>query len=315
MRGGAAILLICFSAGICGAQQSRDPDLSYAYPAGGKRGTALDITVGGQHLDGITTGMVTGTGVVVTVTGIVKPMNGKRFDEFRAAIDTRRKEMMDTMKPGKEREEKAADMVQMLQEAGAPEDEIRLFRVTQAQRNNPKRQPNSQLAETVTLHLDIAPDAAKGPRTLRLFGKNGITNPLSILVGDLPELCKPGATETPPASPPVIQFPVILNGQILPGQTDRFVFHAVRGERLVFVAPFKVCFLDTTLGVGLCLVRTGDRDRTGPQRTGQQCHRQTGNCFCHAVRLHRLCPFVTIESFATGCSSSISFTSNKHPLH
>ena len=239
MRGGAAILLICFSAGICGAQQSRDPDLSYAYPAGGKRGTALDITVGGQHLEGVTTGTVTGTGVVATVTGIVKPMNGKRFDEFRAAIDARRKEMMDTMKPGKEREEKAADMVQMLQEAGAPEDEIRLFRVTQAQRNNPKRQPNSQLAETVTLHLDIAPDAAKGPRTLRLFGKNGITNPLSILVGDLPELCKPGATETPPASPPVIQFPVILNGQILPGQTDRFVFHAVRGERLVFVAQAR----------------------------------------------------------------------------
>lgn len=231
--------LFCVFTGICGAQQSRDPDLAYAYPAGGKRGTVLDITVGGQHLEGITTAMVTGTGVGVTVTGIVKPMNGKRFDEFSNAIAERRKEMMDTMQPGKAREEKAADIVQMLQEAGAPEDEIRLFRVTQAQRNNPKRQPNSQLAETVTLRLEIAPDAAKGPRTLRLFGKNGITNPLSILVGDLPEVCKPAATETPAATPPAIQFPVILNGQILPGQTDRYVFHAVREEHLVFVAQAR----------------------------------------------------------------------------
>ena len=234
-----AVFLICFSAGICGAQQSKDPDLAYAYPAGGKRGTVLDVTVGGQHLEGITGAMVTGGGVGVTVTGIFKPMNGKRFDEFRNAIADRRKQMMDTMKPGKERDEKAADIVQMLQEAGAPEEEIRLFRITQAQRNNPKRQPNSQLAETVTLRLEIAPDAAKGPRTLRLFGKSGITNPLSILVGDLPEVCKPGATDTPLASPPVIQFPVILNGQILPGQTDRYVFHAVRGEHLVFVAQAR----------------------------------------------------------------------------
>ena len=236
---GAAIFLLFVLAGVCSAQQSKDPDLAYAYPAGGKQGTVCDVTVGGQHLEGITSGIVTGSGVGVTVTGIAKPMNGKRFDEFTNAIAERRKEITDTMKPGKPRDEKFADIVQMLQEAGAPEDEIRLFRITQAQRNNPKRQPNSQLAETVTLRLEIAPDAAKGPRTLRLFGKAGITNPLSILIGDLPEMRKPAATDPPPASPPAIQFPVILNGQILPGQTDRYVFHAIRGEHLVFVAQAR----------------------------------------------------------------------------
>jgi len=234
-----AILLLCFFADICGAQQSRDPDLAYAYPAGGKRGTVCDITVGGQHLDGITSAMVTGTGIGVTVTGIVKPMNGKRFDELRNALAERRKQMMDTMQPGKAREEKAADIGPMLEDAGATKEEIRLFLITRAQRNDPKRQPNNQLAETVTLRLEIAPDAAKGPRTLRLFGKNGITNPLSILVGDLPEVCKPATVEAAPASPPVIGFPVVLNGQILPGQTDRYVFHATRGEHLVFVAQAR----------------------------------------------------------------------------
>ena len=237
-----AILLMpvfCLLAGTCSAQQSRDPDLSYAYPAGGKKGTTIDVTVGGQHLEGITAAEVSGKGVQVTVTGYIKPLPQKRFNEFRDSIAEHRKQTMDAMQADKNRKEKPADIVAILQEDGATDEEIRLFRIMQAQRNDPKRQPNTQLAETVALRLEIAPDAAKGPRTLRLFGKNGITNPLSILVGDFPEVSKPVSTEPPPPAPPVVQFPVILNGQILPGQTDRYVFHGVRGEHLVFVAQAR----------------------------------------------------------------------------
>ncbi|MEI8309592.1 MAG: hypothetical protein WCH98_02430 [Verrucomicrobiota bacterium] len=237
-----AILLMpvfCLLAGICSAQQSRDPDLSYAYPAGGKKGTTIDVTVGGQHLEGITAGEVSGKGVAVTVTGYIKPLPQKRFNEFRDSIAEHRKQAMDSMQADKTRKEKPADIVAILQEDGATDEEIRLFRIMQAQRNDPKRQPNNQLAETVALRLEISPDAAKGPRTLRLYGKSGITNPLSLLVGDFPELSKPVSTEPPPPSPPVVQFPVILNGQILPGQTDRYVFHAAKGEQLVFVAQAR----------------------------------------------------------------------------
>ena len=202
-------------------------------------GTTLDVMVGGQHLDGITAGEVSGKGVKVTVTGFIKPLPQKRFNEFRDSIAEHRKQMMDSMQPGKNRKEKLADIAAILQEDGATDEEIRLFRIMQSQRNDPKRQPNTQLAEMVTLRLEIAPDAPKGPRTLRLYGKNGATKPLSILVGDYPELAKPVSTEPPPTSPPAIQFPVILNGQILPGQTDRYVFHATRGERLVFVAQAR----------------------------------------------------------------------------
>ncbi|MEI6492562.1 MAG: PPC domain-containing protein [Verrucomicrobiota bacterium] len=239
MRGGCTVFLILFSVGLCTAQQSSDPNLSYAYPAGGKKGASLDITVGGQRLQGITDGQVSGQGVQVTVTGFIKPLPQKRFDEFRDAIAEKRKQMMDSMQADKSRKETPADIAATLQEAGATDEEIRLFRVMQSQRNDPKRQPNTQLAETLIIHLKIDPDAAKGPRTLRLFGKNGIANPLSIFVGDYPEVSKPGSTEPPPASPPFVQFPVILNGQILPGQTDRYVFHAVPGEHLVFVAQAR----------------------------------------------------------------------------
>lgn len=235
----AATLPLFLFAGICCAQQPKDPDLAYAYPAGGKRGTVFDVTVGGQHLEGITTGVVSGEGVRVTVTGYSKPLPQKRVNEFRDAIAEHRKQTGDVMEPGKKRKEQAVDIVPILQGAGATEEEIRLFRIMQKQKSDPKRQDNKQLSETVTLRLEMAPDAAKGTRALRLFGKNGITNPLAILVGDLPEAREAGANDPLPASPPVVQLPVVLNGQILPGQTDRYVFHAVRGERLVFVAQAR----------------------------------------------------------------------------
>lgn len=235
------VFLLGIIPGICHAQQSRDPDIAYAYPAGGKQGTAVDVTVGGQFLEGITAGEVSGGGVTVTVTGYSKPLPQKRFNEFRDTLAEHRKQAMESMsmEPGKGRKGKEPDITPVLQEAGATEEEIRLFRIMQKQKGDPKRQDNKQLAETVTLRLEISPDAPKGPRTLRLFGKNGITNPIALLVGDLPEACEPGSTEAPPPTPPKIQFPVILNGQILPGQTDRYIFHAVSGEHLVFVAQAR----------------------------------------------------------------------------
>lgn len=238
---GAVVYLLFVLAGICEAQQSRDPDIAYAYPAGGKQGTAVDVTVGGQFLEGITAGEVSGGGVSVAVTGYSKPLPQKRFNEFRETLAEHRKQEMESMamEPNKGRKGKEADITPVLQEAGATDEEIRLFRIMQKQKGDPKRQDNKQLAETVTLRLEISPDAPKGPRTLRLFGKSGITNPVSLLIGDLPEASEPGSTEAPPPTPPKIQFPVILNGQILPGQTDRYIFHAVSGEHLVFVAQAR----------------------------------------------------------------------------
>ena len=238
---GAIVYFLFVFVGISQAQQSRDPDIAYAYPAGAKQGTAVDVTVGGQFLEGITAGEVSGGGVSVTVTGYSKPLPQKRFNEFRDTLAEHRKQAMESMamEPGKGRKEKAADITPVLQEAGATEEEIRLFRIMQKQKGDPKRQDNKQLAETVTLRLDISSDAPKGPRTLRLYGKNGVTNPVSLMIGNLPEACEPGSTEAPPSSPPGIQFPVVLNGQILPGQTDRYVFHAISGERLVFIAQAR----------------------------------------------------------------------------
>jgi len=234
-----AVPIFCLLPDTSRAQQSKDPDLAYAYPAGGRKGTAIDVTVGGQYLAGATGGIVSGSGVQVAITGYSRPLPRKRFNDFRDALAEKRKQMAASMPAGTGKKERPPDLEQTLREAGATDDEIRLFRIEQKQRNDPKRQDNKQLVETVTLRLEIAPDAAKGPRALRLFGKNGLSNPLAFLIGDYPEQCAPGATEPRRESPAKIDFPAVLNGQILPGQSDAYLFHADKGERLVFVAQAR----------------------------------------------------------------------------
>jgi hypothetical protein len=100
----------------------------------------------------------------------------------------------------------------------------------------PKRSPTPAIAETVTIHVTVASDAAPGQRELRLESPAGLTNPLVFYVGSLPEFEeKPSGSGTGPAET-AITLPAILHGQILPGEADRFRFTARKGERLVFAA-------------------------------------------------------------------------------
>jgi len=100
-----------------------------------------------------------------------------------------------------------------------------------------RQQPNPQLADLVSLHVEVAADTPPGPCEIRLLGPAGLTNPLAFHVGRLPELREfepnnPGAK--PPLPPPAAAtLPFTLNGQILPGDVDRFRFTARRSQPLV----------------------------------------------------------------------------------
>ncbi len=228
-----------FLTGLCRAQRSYEPGLAYVYPAGGKKGTVVEVMVGGQRLEKMTDAMISGEGVQGKVVGFSRPLPQKRLNEFRDSIAEHRKEMMEAMQAGTAGKNQKEDIATILREDGATEDEIRLFLIGKKQKNDPKRQDNKQLAESVILRLEIAPDAAKGPRTVRLFGKNGISNPLTIFIGDFPEERRPAPQMPVPEAPPNIRFPVVLNGQIMPGQSDRYLFHADKGERLVFLVQAR----------------------------------------------------------------------------
>jgi hypothetical protein len=103
-----------------------------------------------------------------------------------------------------------------------------------------KRQPNPQLGELVLIQVTIDPAAPAGDRELRLAAPLGLTNPICFQVGTLPEVREqePDDAQRFPnlPKPAPLSLPVMLNGQIMPGDIDRFRFRATRGEQLVVEA-------------------------------------------------------------------------------
>jgi hypothetical protein len=115
-----------------------------------------------------------------------------------------------------------------------------------------KRQLNRQLAESVLIEITIEPGAKPGNRELRIGTPTGLTNPMVFQVGLFPEIRElepnnrkaytdlpnlPKGTRVPKEKP--LELPVLLNGQIMPGDIDRFRFRAQQGQQLVIEAQAR----------------------------------------------------------------------------
>ncbi|MBQ4144321.1 MAG: PPC domain-containing protein [Thermoguttaceae bacterium] len=125
----------------------------------------------------------------------------------------------------------------------------------------PERKPKETLSQGLLLEVTIAPDAPCGDRLLWVRTRNATSFPAVFQVGELPEVreLEPNDTPEPPSywdntkrktihwvrtQLPALSLPVMVNGQIRPGDADRFQFHAKAGERVVLflrgrhLAPF-----------------------------------------------------------------------------
>ena len=109
-----------------------------------------------------------------------------------------------------------------------------------------KLQMNQQLSEMVIIEVTVDAGAAPGKRELRLRTATELTNPVVFQIGTLPEVreLEPNDREAYPPLPNMpklvslpsdkpLETPVLLNGQIMPGDVDRFRFRARQGQRLV----------------------------------------------------------------------------------
>ena len=247
-------------AGVCvailmaaaGAAQAQRAHIGYVYPAGGKRGTVVRVAVGGENLRGTVGAYVSGNGVRVKVLDYVTPSTLQRLENERRraqqARATRRAkfaagEKKDTMSMARRQAAEAfgtfADKQGMMRFDSEAYEELR------EKLANPKRQLNPQIAETVILEVKLSDYAKPGQREVRLRTAAGVTNPLYFHVGQCREhmerepndkkaddgVLKSTMKEfeiTVPES-----LPVVVNGQIMPGDVDRFRFQADKGTRLV----------------------------------------------------------------------------------
>ena len=115
-----------------------------------------------------------------------------------------------------------------------------------------RKQRNRQLAELVEIEVVISPDAVQGNRELRLETPDGMTGPVIFQINNLPEITElepnnKNANEKPKQLNQLpekfidqtVNLPIMLNGQIMPGDVDRFRFHAEKGQKLIIAASAR----------------------------------------------------------------------------
>jgi hypothetical protein len=219
--------------------QPRQPRIGYIYPAGGKVGTTFEIKVGGQFLDGVTNAFFTGGEIVAEITDFHRPMPQGQFNKLRDRMQELRDQRQATRRENSTNVWTAANQKEL--------DDIR----EQILRNPPNRNATPAIADVATVRLTIPTNAASGEREIRLLARGGLSNPMRFRIGTLGEFtATPAQAPNPDAErlrnqfglPPLvapstnvvrITTPAIINGQILPGEVDRYRFSARRGQELI----------------------------------------------------------------------------------
>ncbi len=248
------------AAGAWAQQAAREPRVGYLYPAGGQQGTVVHALAGGQALRGTDSVIVSGDGVHAEVVHYYRPLRNLDQDQRRElerrlreswekrraelpsedrkrvpsatafGVADRRRPALNALKPVTLPDHPLLNNIERmsLRELAGVVHEIRRFR---------KRQMNMQLAEMVAIEIRISADATPGERELRIRTAAGLTNPIRFQVGVLPEIHEQEPNdpqiafplpETAPITPPAV-----LNGQIMPGDVDRFRFRGKKGQQLV----------------------------------------------------------------------------------
>ncbi len=225
----------------------RSPHIGYVYPAGGQVGSTFNVVVGGQYLDAPTGAFISGGGVTVEVLGHEKPPSNQTVSEIRdklRELQPKFREMRSMA--GATREKMLTTARWLIREHGITDRQLRMVEEFERERNDPKRQPNAQIAEEVHLKVTIDHETEPGLRFWRLRTEQGLSNPMRFAIGQQPEHQEPFADsefdllaflklEEPPVKPKLgpLPLPITINGQVMPGEVDRFPFHAKEGEQVV----------------------------------------------------------------------------------
>ncbi|MBN2136871.1 MAG: hypothetical protein JW720_03615 [Sedimentisphaerales bacterium] len=223
-------------------RNQRLPGICYAYPAGGQQGTSFDVQIAGRYLDGISGVAVSGRGVSATLVKHVKPLNGKEINLLRDKL----KELQEKVKTGgdgnrggaADANDAAAEDVGEEIDIEAMKDEMAEIRKKLANPKNRNRE-NPQMGEDVTIRVTISPNAEAGRRELRLKAALGLSNPVVFHVGQMREYNEQEPNNRMADANAVGELPVIINGQIRPGDVDRFRLKLSKGDSPVMAVSAR----------------------------------------------------------------------------
>jgi len=272
-------MALAFCAATAWGQATNEPHIGYLYPAGGQAGTTVQITVGGQRLRSALHVYVSGAGVRATVVDYIKPLRNLQREQreyLQARLkELRDKRLAELPQPrarrsrtsarnaAKQPEPAKATEAAEIKEVELPDHPLLRDLESKSLRelahvkeiiffSRTKLQPNRQLAEMVLIEVTIDADAAPGNRELRIKAAAGLSNPMVFQVDRLEETreLEPNDRQAYPHLPDMpkgvvlpterpLTLPAVLNGQIMPGDVDRFRFRARQGQPLVMEAQAR----------------------------------------------------------------------------
>lgn len=260
-------LAFCLAATPAAHAQQTAPRIGYVYPAGGQQGTTFQVVIGGQRLKDLKEAFVSGNGVQAIVLDRARPLTPQEFREYLElkakadALEAKRLAAQPAGKLAKSRDGK--EKRPATPDSWTPEDnkllaetKQKLATLVRKPAGAIRKAPTPALADILVAQVTVAADAEPGPREIRVAGPSGMSNPLAFHVGQLTEFSEVASEtitvaksvieksrERPQTSNPktemVVTLPATINGQVLPGEVNRYRFAAKKGQRLVIAVSAR----------------------------------------------------------------------------
>lgn len=215
--------------------------IGFCYPAGAQRGQTVDIVLGGQGIGGkrqIDAGPGIEIEKITYVPGFPVPVGDQRryMQRWIEALEHNKPRPVMPENTQFWRVTPWYDNLDKLNEL-----ETAIFQRWFFTPRNPL-QMSPSINQRVILKLKIDKNAPTGKRELRLKSYSDVTNPVPFFVSDAPEIKeplyrRPGRKEVVPT--PYIPVPGTANGQIYPGECDKFLFKAKKGEVITFTTTAR----------------------------------------------------------------------------
>ena len=210
--------------------------IGFCYPAGAQRGKTVDIILGGQGIGGkkiIDAGPGITLEKITYVPGFPVPAGDQRryISQWIEALESGKPRPVMPENTQNWRITPWYDNIDKLNEL----ETAILHRWFYTPRNPLQMSPS--INQRVILTLKIDPNAPLGKRELRVMSASDATNQVPFFIGEHPEINEP-RYERPGkknrAMRPVIPIPGTVNGQIYPGECDKFYFKAQKGDIITF---------------------------------------------------------------------------------
>jgi len=256
-----------------GKIQDKTPNISYVYPAGAKAGEKIELVVGGMNLNAVKDAYFSSTDIEVLdikffmpfknfsndlkseLRPIVKAIemgedpleSSKRYaekqierlrEQSRKNPDNKEAENDERLKivPGERLiyiDMTPEEVVKYIKEMSPLEYQCLCKELFTRQ---DMLQASPAISQKVILSLKISNNTKPGIYELRLISRNGISNPIPFEISNISEEAEDYYYHERKKKREITikNYPLFINGEIMPGEVDYFTFFAEKGEMIRF---------------------------------------------------------------------------------